>query len=46
MYDAASEEVLGTLKDLMTLNGRIVDVDCTNSKLHTELPCSNKCTGI
>ena len=39
--DEASEEVLETSGRIMTLHGLIVDTDCINSKLQTELPCSD-----
>ena len=44
--DEASEEVLETSGRIMTLHGLIVDADCINSKLQTELPCSNNWTNI
>ena len=39
--DGASEEVLETSGRIMTLHGLIVDAGCINSKLQTELPCSD-----
>ena len=39
--DAVYEEVLETSGRIMTLHGLIVDAGCINSKLQTELPCSD-----